>query len=40
MKWNDYFCPTWCDFHLSCEAELTGLAEPLFPENEMESATQ
>jgi len=34
MKWNDYFCPTWCDFHLSCEAEMTGMTEPLFNENE------
>ena len=24
MKWNDYFCPQWCEFHLSCEEELTG----------------
>jgi hypothetical protein len=22
MKWNDYFCTTWCDFHLSCEEEM------------------
>lgn len=22
MKWSDYFCATWCDFHLSCEEEL------------------
>jgi len=37
MKWNDYFCPTWCDFNLACDAELTGLCEPMFPEqNEME----
>lgn len=27
MKWNDYFCPIWCDFNLNCEAELTGYAE-------------
>tara|TARA_R110000824_G_scaffold196246_1_gene379380 strand:+ start:11594 stop:12448 length:855 start_codon:yes stop_codon:yes gene_type:complete len=27
MKWNDYFCPQWCDFHLSCEAEITGIEE-------------
>jgi len=24
MNWNEYFCPLWCDFCLSCEAELTG----------------
>jgi len=28
MKWNDYFCPEWCEFNLSCEEELNGLAEP------------
>ena len=25
MKWNDYFCPQWCSFHLACEGELSGL---------------
>jgi len=25
MKWNDYTCPVWCDYHLSCEAELLGV---------------
>ena len=24
MKWNDYTCPIYCDFHLSCESELEG----------------
>ena len=24
MNWNEYFCPLWCEFCLSCEAELTG----------------
>ena len=24
MKWSEYFCPLWCEFCLSCEAELTG----------------
>ena len=24
MKWNDYFCPLWCEFCMNCEAELTG----------------
>ena len=27
MSWNEYFCPIWCDFHLNCEAELTGSIE-------------
>ena len=27
MKWNDYFCPMWCDFSLNCEAELNGITE-------------
>ena len=27
MSWNEYFCPVWCDFHLNCEAELTGSIE-------------
>tara|TARA_R110002167_G_scaffold56925_8_gene161345 strand:+ start:9634 stop:10572 length:939 start_codon:yes stop_codon:yes gene_type:complete len=25
MKWNDYFCPQWCDFSMSCETEMTGV---------------
>jgi hypothetical protein len=25
MKWNDYFCPAWCEFAMSCESELNGL---------------
>ena len=29
MKWNDYFCPIWCDFNLNCEAELTGYSESI-----------
>ncbi len=24
MKWNDYFCVEWCDYHMSCETEITG----------------
>lgn len=27
MNWNEYFCPLWCDFHLNCEAELTGVGQ-------------
>ena len=27
MKWNNYFCPVWCDYHLACESELTGESE-------------
>tara|TARA_A200000159_G_scaffold113478_1_gene106578 strand:- start:590 stop:1450 length:861 start_codon:yes stop_codon:yes gene_type:complete len=30
MKWNDYFCPTWCDYNLACEEELSGFSAPLF----------
>lgn len=26
MKWNDYFCPIWCDFSLNCEAEMSGIS--------------
>ncbi len=25
MNWNDYFCPAWCDFSMSCESEMNGL---------------
>jgi len=32
INWNDYFCPQWCDFHLSCEAELIGDAPSPIPE--------
>ena len=24
MKWNDWFCPQWCEFHMPCESELMG----------------
>lgn len=27
MKWNDYFCTQWCDYAMSCEAELVGMDE-------------
>jgi len=30
MNWNEYFCPVWCDFCSSCEAELTGLGPEMF----------
>tara|TARA_R100000008_G_scaffold980_2_gene839 strand:+ start:18898 stop:19761 length:864 start_codon:yes stop_codon:yes gene_type:complete len=30
MNWNEYFCPQWCDFSSSCEAELTGLGPEIF----------
>ena len=26
MKWNDYFCPVWCDYSLNCEAEMNGIS--------------
>ena len=32
MKWSDYFCPQWCDFHLSCEGELLNNAPSPIPE--------
>lgn len=25
MKWNDYFCPEWCDYSMSCEGQLIGI---------------
>ena len=25
IKWNEYFCTQWCDFHLACNDELAGL---------------
>ena len=25
MKWNDYFCPAWCEFAMSCESEKNGI---------------
>lgn len=31
MSWSDYFCPQWCDFHLSCEGELIGGAPSPIP---------
>jgi hypothetical protein len=24
IKWNDYFCPMWCDFSEACEREVMG----------------
>tara|TARA_R110001592_G_scaffold63243_3_gene193600 strand:- start:4678 stop:5580 length:903 start_codon:yes stop_codon:yes gene_type:complete len=24
MKWNEFFCSQWCNFHLSCNEELIG----------------
>ncbi len=27
IKWNDYFCLEWCEYHNSCENEmLTGVS--------------
>ena len=31
MKWNDYFCVEWCDYHMSCETELSGGATVVTP---------
>lgn len=28
MVWNDYYCPTWCDFYMSCDSEIQGDIEP------------
>ena len=25
IKWNEYFCTQWCEFHLSCNEELLGI---------------
>jgi len=25
MKWNDYFCSNYCDYHMACESEQLGL---------------
>lgn len=25
IKWNEYFCTQWCEFHLSCNEELLGV---------------
>ena len=25
MNWNDYFCPAWCEFAMSCESENNGI---------------
>lgn len=27
IKWNDYFCTQWCEFHLSCNEEMLGVGE-------------
>ncbi len=27
IKWNDYFCTQWCEFHMSCNEELLGVDE-------------
>ncbi len=29
IKWNDYFCTQWCEFHLSCNEELLGIGEAI-----------
>lgn len=25
IKWNEYFCTQWCEFHLSCNEEMLGV---------------
>ena len=27
MKFNDWFCPVWCDYNMSCESELIGVED-------------
>jgi CRISPR/Cas system-associated exonuclease Cas4 (RecB family) len=27
IKWNEYFCTQWCEFHMSCNEELLGVGE-------------
>lgn len=27
IKWNEYFCTQWCEFHLSCNEEMLGVGE-------------
>ena len=29
IKWNDYYCPTWCEFFAACENEMMGVTAPL-----------
>lgn len=26
IKWNEYFCTQWCEFHLSCNEEMLGVS--------------
>lgn len=27
IKWNDYFCTQWCEFHMSCNEEMLGMGD-------------
>ena len=27
IKWNEYFCTQWCDYHLSCSEQMLGVSE-------------
>lgn len=27
IKWNEYFCTQWCEFHLSCNEEMLGVGD-------------
>ena len=29
IKWNEYFCTQWCEFHLSCNEELLGIGDAI-----------
>lgn len=35
MKWSEYFCTQWCDFHLSCNEELLGVETLINQEHEV-----
>jgi hypothetical protein len=27
IKWNEYFCTQWCDYHLSCNEQMLGVSQ-------------
>ena len=29
MKWSDYYCTEWCEYHLNCESEMLGISEAI-----------
>ena len=30
IRWSEYFCMNWCDFHMACDSELNGLDDGPF----------